>query len=163
MRRNRHFWAVIPILFAYVVGAACDPGQESSAIGVSLSTSDRPEVRFVTCGQHRITEITLFELTNAVVVGDEDDKVLWRIRSSGAPARDQYEVGVAPEGFRVVTPFISLELEQDREYGFVLDTTSIGGYIVFEPRQLRVGSVLTLNGGYLDPADFVDRARRRCK
>lgn len=128
---------------------------------MSLSRTGTPAVHFVPCGDHRVRQVTLFELTNANLVGGEEDIVLWRIRSDKGGVTRRYEVGVVPQGFRLVSGDSAPALVNKKSYAFVVETTAVDGHIVFRLPVLDE-EVLTADKKHLTEKVFIARALERC-
>ncbi len=136
----------------------CDPGPPREAVGVSLSEGGNIEIHYVLCPGERITGVWLVE-TEGGVIGDADDKTLWRIASSGS-TDSKFEVGQLPDGFIQVAPLRQKPSHQQL-LGVLVDTTRVENLSTFTVDKLKPGRIWIFDKN-MSPETFADEAVERC-
>lgn len=153
----------LAVVIALVGLVSCDEATSQLRVGLSSSPGGIGiEIRFLTCMSERVVSVALLR-KRGELVGDQDDEVLWKIRSSRGSQRSVYRVGATPPGFELIVP-VRAESLTPPPLAVKVETTMIPSTTIsFDPRDLREGRILVRDGEPVSVADFQAHARRACK
>jgi hypothetical protein len=142
-----------------LVMVSCDPGPPQEALGVSKTPTGGIEIRYELCPDEAIREVALFRTVGGVI-GDTDDEVLWRVRSTNESHQSSFTVGDTPPGFVEEVALRALP-GPEQELGVIVDTSRVQNVAVFRADDLRVGQVWVEDRN-LDPTSYEEQALKRC-
>jgi hypothetical protein len=143
-----------------LVLVACDPGQPNDVVGMYVESLSVHVAYSPLCPGERILSVSVY-LVHGNVVGDSDDRVLWRAESpSGTRTRD-FVVGEAGTGLNQTVP-LAEPLAGARELAAQIETTLFPDpTTVFTLDGLRSDQVLT-GDGFLGLEEFRGKAPSSC-
>lgn len=109
-------------LAAVTIFQGCDPGVPNTRTGFTRSDDGTLIVQQVLCDGERVVALRLYAMANDLVIGDDDDTLIWEVRSTSEAASTQSEftVGRAPRGFVERTPLSALPSD-DGDIGVIVD------------------------------------------
>jgi hypothetical protein len=126
---------LLMVLAAAVV--ACDRFSSAGRIGVSMD-GDRLVILYPGCDYERVAAVHLSMVNDP---GDQnDDDVLWELRSDEDSHGGVFIVGDEPEGYSEVVPFTAT-LDEDEPLVVWVESTAIGATIEFRMADLEPGMV----------------------
>jgi hypothetical protein len=146
------------IAFFYVYGNS-HPGSNRGQLGVSVSADGALLLYYNPCHpESLVTQIKLVEI-HGTVYGDEDDPVLWQVRSTSGSMQREFIAGETPVGF--IEEVELTDALQNRRYGVFVDRSAkdLHPSMSFGYQMLRADSVLS-DGEYLPFGEF--RSRKNC-
>jgi hypothetical protein len=147
-------WIVLGALILTTL--ACEQGDRHyNELAVYRDAAGDIEVVYKPCHHPGVTSVRFVEIKGGVI-GDDDDRTLWEIRSRGLQ-QDHFTVGKTPEDFSEVVKVIEAPTGKE-PFGFIV--TKVGGWRQmksFHLDQLRTDKLFLDKNRYLTRQEFVAR------
>lgn len=164
MTTERYRWKVAALAVVMVLAlamSACDYFSSDERIGVSTASDGSVQVHFLGCEYERVLTVALYDGQDPNV--DEDDVLLWEIRSEEGGPGGVFTVGSQPDGFVETAAFDGTFA--DNMFAAVEIEDSIGAVIEFGLPDLEP-DLIYANGSpssSMDPEAFAQRAGDSCE
>lgn len=150
---------LLALLASVLVMVSCDPGPPQEALGLSKTPAGDIEIRYALCAGEAIREVAIFRTVGGVI-GDSDDEVLWRVRSTNNSQQSSFTIGDTPPGFVEEVALKALP-GPEQELGVLVDTSQVQNFAVFRANDLRAGQVWVEQQD-VDPTSYKEQALKRC-
>lgn len=159
MRRATSFAVAAAAVFAMT---ACDQFSTFERLGVSLDGRGSVQIHYLTCGYERLVAVKLFDANEQ---GEEDDELVWEIRSEAGADGGVFPVGSRPPGFMETVELDGSSPPDDRLIAAVEIADSVGAAVVFTLADLEAGSVWITGkpDSNIDAEAFEQQARDSCR
>lgn len=142
---------------------SCDEATSQLRMGLSSFAGGTDiRIHFVTCRSERVVSVALLR-RRGELVGDQDDEVLWQIRSAKGSQQSLYLAGITPTGFELIVPMNGESLHPPPIAAKIQTTAIPSTTISFDPYDLREGAILVRDGRRMSMTDFRAQARRACE
>lgn len=146
-----------------LVIAACDQFSTFQRLGVSIDDDGSMQIHYLACDYEQLAAVRL--VNSHEDAGDEDDEVLWEIRSESGDDGGVFLVGSQPEGFIETAEFDGSYPANDILVAAVEIEESVGAALDFTIADLEAGKVFTIGkpNSNIDVDAFEDQARNSCE
>lgn len=151
----------LPLAFLLLAAIACVPTRPSPVqLGIRWTEDEASlEIRYGLCEGERIESVEVVA-PRGFVINDGNDRVIWRITSSGSTVTS-IRVGSPPSGFRETVPFTPGSIQMAERLAVIVDTSQTQASVIFEGQDVERERILT-DEGPIEPASFEARARETC-
>lgn len=141
------------------LAVSCDPLEPSSGIGATSGQEGQPLILVDLCAGSIIREVRVV-ISNDIVVGNEDDEVLWSLRPKSSVRSARIPYGFPPTGWQQIsTP---KALSPDREVEALVVLPGDTQFVSFTPKDLTAGTI-TSDGRELTTHEYVIGAQEACQ
>lgn len=153
---------VVVAIWSFAI-AACDSFSTFDRLGVSIDADASVQIHYLACDYERVAAVSLFDAHDGAQ--EEDDELLWEIRSEDGADGGVFTVGSQPDGFVESVP-LENTLPSDAPLTVAVEPQgSVGAALTFRVVDLQVGSVWAAGkpASNIDAEAFEERARASCQ